>query len=325
MRPKSMPNGFTQKQSVLLRVPGGDVAGHALVEPVAGEDPERGGEALLAVAALVLDGRAPGVRERPSARGLDGRHHRQAPRRRRDRGARTAERLFSLARCGALGSRMVRFLTRLFSLDPTADRGASVAAACPTTSPPGPGSARPRSGSSRRRASTATSLRAIAEDAGTSPRSSCTTSGRRTGSCARSTTPRSQRSAPTLDDVPTDQPPDAISADFGAVFERVIGGDPVMRAYLRRALLQDEPASTALLDEMLDVDPLRARDARPRPAVSAARQRPAVAAVPGAVHRARLDAARAAAAARARRSRVRPRRRRAAAAPPTSTSSPTAC
>ena len=37
------------------------------------------------------------------------------------------------------------------------------------------------------------------------------------------------------------------------MFERVIGGDPVMRAYLRRALLQDEPASTALLDEMLEV------------------------------------------------------------------------
>ena len=44
-----------------------------------------------------------------------------------------------------------------------------------------------------------------------------------------------------------------MSAGFGAVFERVIGGDPVMRAYLRRALLQDEPASTALLDEMLEV------------------------------------------------------------------------
>ena len=38
-----------------LGVPGGDVAGHALVEPEAGEEPERGRQALLAVQALVLD------------------------------------------------------------------------------------------------------------------------------------------------------------------------------------------------------------------------------------------------------------------------------
>lgn len=56
-----------------------------------------------------------------------------------------------------------------------------------------------------------------------------------------------------LAEVSTTQPADALTAQFGAVFERVIGSDPVMRAYLRRALLQDEPASTALLDEMLAV------------------------------------------------------------------------
>ena len=39
-----------------LRVPGGDVTGHALVEPELPEQAERGGEALLAVVALVLDG-----------------------------------------------------------------------------------------------------------------------------------------------------------------------------------------------------------------------------------------------------------------------------
>ena len=41
----------------VLGVAGGDVAGDALVEPEAGEEPERGGQALLAVQALVVDGR----------------------------------------------------------------------------------------------------------------------------------------------------------------------------------------------------------------------------------------------------------------------------
>ncbi len=66
---------------------------------------------------------------------------------------------------------------------------------------------------------------------------------------------RSTRSRPTSR--PTRSPP-----SFGAVFERVIGGDPVMRAYLRRALLQDKPASTTLLDEMLAVTRAGLDDAR---------------------------------------------------------------
>jgi hypothetical protein len=55
----------------------------------------------------------------------------------------------------------------------------------------------------------------------------------------------------TLDEIPTDQPPDALSAEFGAALARLIGGDPVMRAYLRRALLEDSSSSTVLLDELL--------------------------------------------------------------------------
>ena len=47
----------------VLRVAGGDVAGHALVEAEPAEEPERGGEALLAVQALVLDRRAARERE----------------------------------------------------------------------------------------------------------------------------------------------------------------------------------------------------------------------------------------------------------------------
>ena len=38
-----------------LGIPGGDVAGDALVEPEVPEEPEGGGQALLAVPALVLD------------------------------------------------------------------------------------------------------------------------------------------------------------------------------------------------------------------------------------------------------------------------------
>jgi hypothetical protein len=54
-----------------------------------------------------------------------------------------------------------------------------------------------------------------------------------------------------LEAVPTDQPPDVLSAEFGAAFERVIGGDPVMRAYLRRALLEDTRSSTSVLDALM--------------------------------------------------------------------------
>ena len=53
---KFMPNGLTQKWSSVLGVAGGDVAGDALVEAELAEQPERGGQPLLAVQALLLDG-----------------------------------------------------------------------------------------------------------------------------------------------------------------------------------------------------------------------------------------------------------------------------
>ena len=54
---KLIPNGFTQKWSSVLRVACGDVAGDALVEAEAAEQPEGRGEALLAVLPLLLDRR----------------------------------------------------------------------------------------------------------------------------------------------------------------------------------------------------------------------------------------------------------------------------
>ena len=61
---KCMPERVDPEVVGVLGVAGGDVAGHALVEAELAEEPERGGEALLAVQALVLDGRAARERER---------------------------------------------------------------------------------------------------------------------------------------------------------------------------------------------------------------------------------------------------------------------
>ena len=97
----------------------------------------------------------------------------------------------------------------------------------------------------------ATSLRAIAEAAGTSAPLVVHHFGSKEGLVRAVDEAAIARFRTTLDEIPTDQPPDALSAEFGAAFARVIGGDPVMRAYLRRALLEDDPSSTVLLDELL--------------------------------------------------------------------------
>jgi TetR/AcrR family transcriptional regulator, regulator of cefoperazone and chloramphenicol sensitivity len=98
-----------------------------------------------------------------------------------------------------------------------------------------------------------TTLRAIAEEAGTSAALVVHHFGSKEGLVRAVDDAAVGAFRRALAEVSTTSPPDQLSAGFGAVFERIIGSDPVMRAYLRRALLQDEPASTALLDEMLDV------------------------------------------------------------------------
>jgi AcrR family transcriptional regulator len=97
----------------------------------------------------------------------------------------------------------------------------------------------------------ATSLRTIAEAAGTSAPLVVHHFGSKEGLVRAVDEAAIARFRAALEEIPTDQPPDALSAEFGAAFARVIGGDPVMRAYLRRALLEDNPSSTALLDELL--------------------------------------------------------------------------
>jgi AcrR family transcriptional regulator len=97
----------------------------------------------------------------------------------------------------------------------------------------------------------ATSLRAIAEAAGTSAPLVVHHFGSKEGLVRAVDEAAVARFRTALAEIPTDQPPDALSAEFGAAFARVIGGDPVMRAYLRRALLEDNPSSTVLLDELL--------------------------------------------------------------------------
>jgi AcrR family transcriptional regulator len=98
-----------------------------------------------------------------------------------------------------------------------------------------------------------TTLRAIAEEAGTSAALVVHHFGSKEGLVRAVDDAAVATFRAELAEVSTTFAPDQLSAGFGAVFERIIGSDPVMRAYLRRALLQDEPASTALLDEMLEV------------------------------------------------------------------------
>jgi AcrR family transcriptional regulator len=47
--------------------------------------------------------------------------------------------------------------------------------------------------------------------------------------------------------------PNALSFEAGSAFAQVIGGDPTVRQYLRRALLEEQPSSTALIDDLFDL------------------------------------------------------------------------
>ena len=75
--PEVHPEGVDPEPVVVAGIAGGDVACHALVEPEPGEEPEPGGEALLAVQALLFDGgegrRLHGARPDPRRRRTRGR------------------------------------------------------------------------------------------------------------------------------------------------------------------------------------------------------------------------------------------------------------
>jgi len=55
-----------------------------------------------------------------------------------------------------------------------------------------------------------------------------------------------------LQEIPHDLPTDRLSAAWGEVFAEVVGPNPVLRAYLRRSLLEGSEAATALLDRLFE-------------------------------------------------------------------------
>jgi len=103
------------------------------------------------------------------------------------------------------------------------------------------------------RGTAATSVRAIADAAGTSPALVLHHFGskKRLARAVDDAVASSFRAA--LATIAPSDSAELVSAQVGSAFGTVIGSDPTLRKYLRRALLEENPVSTTLVDELREL------------------------------------------------------------------------